>query len=122
MKISVVATRLEKDRILPRLANEFLGCNWIVSETPIETADLVYFFPYLEMARFLDWNKTPTACWYTHYEPDVKEKAKLWELTASKCDIRLTSAKMYYEELKRYGVTYLVTPPLERAKFEIISR
>lgn len=118
MKISVCATRIDADRILSRLASTFIDCKWIVSEEPDETADLVYFFPYLQMAKYLNWNKTPTICWYTHLDFAQPEKVKIWEATAKVCDVRLTSALKYKKMLDQYGPTFIVTPPLDLSKFK----
>jgi hypothetical protein len=119
MKIHIVAQRLEKERILPRLANLLANnTGWSISDTPDENADINYFFPYLELERFPHFKATKIAAWFTHIDYAQPEKVNMWERAAKRCDLRLTSAKMYYDELKKYGATELVTPPLDRDKFK----
>ena len=119
MKIHIIATRLEKDRILPRLANLLAdNTGWTIAEEPDEKADINLFFPYLELDRFPNFDKTPVAAWFTHIDYAQPDKVKMWEAAAKRCDIRFTSAKKYLPELKKYGATYLVTPPLDRTKFK----
>lgn len=122
MRIHIVATRLEKDRILPRLANALSeATNWTISEKPDPTADLNYFFPYLELENHPDFKDTPIAAWFSHYEVTTPQKMKLWDDAAKRCDIRITSARMYLDQLKKYGITYLATPPLDRDKFNLLD-
>ena len=123
MKIHIIATRLEADRILPRLVNLLAeGTNWTVSDKPDENADLNYFLPYLELDNHKSFNATKIAAWFTHKDISIPAKVKLWDDAAKRCDIRLTSAKMYYEDLKKYGPTFIVRPPLDRSKFDIKSK
>lgn len=119
MKIHIVATRLEKGRILPRLANELAKItNWTISNEPDSKADLNYFFPYLELENHPDFDATPIAAWFTHKDYAQPKKVEMWDRAAKRCDIRLTSAKLYLNDLKKYGATFLVTPPLDRKKFK----
>lgn len=119
MKIHIIAQRLEADRILPRLANLLADkTNWTISDSPDEFADINLFLPYLELDRFRNFDKTPVICWFTHYEDNVEDKAKIWEWAAKKSDVRLTSALKYYNMLIKYGPTYIVTPPLDHSKFK----
>ena len=122
MKIHIIAQRLDKDRILPRLANMLAdGTNWSISEEPDESADLNYFFPYLELERFPEFNSTPIAAWFTHIDYAQPEKVEMWNRAAKRCDIRLTSARKYYNELKQYGATHLVTPPVDFSMFKPVK-
>lgn len=118
MKIRIVASRLEADRILPRLARILSeGTGWELAEEPSEHVQLNLFLPYLELDRFKEFRATPIAAWFTHADVDVPEKMALWERSAQRCDIRFTSALIYYNMLKKYGPTYIVTPPLDHNKF-----
>lgn len=119
MKIHIIAQRLEADRILPRLANMLAdNTNWSISESPDEFADVNYFLPYLELDRFRTFNKTKIVAWFTHYETDVPDKQKIWLDAAKRCDVRLTSARKYYNMLIEFGPTFIVTPPLDTDKFK----
>ena len=119
MRIHIICQRLEKERILPRLGNLLAKqTNWAISDEPDKEADINYFFPYLELERFPNFNETPIAAWFTHKDFAQPKKVEMWDRVAKRCDIRLTSAKLYYDELKKYGATYLVTPPLDRNKFK----
>lgn len=114
MKIHIIAQRLEKERILPRLANSLVdGTNWTISDSPDETADINYFFPYLELDRFPNFKATKIVAWFTHIDYAQPDKVKMWEQAAKRCDIRLTSARKYLKELEPYGPSLLVTPPLD---------
>lgn len=120
MRIHIIAQRLEKERILPRLANQLARDNsYTISEEPDETADINYFFPYLELERFKTFEATPIAAWFTHIDYAQPEKVRMWNEAAERCDLRLTSARKYYEELKKYGATELATPPLDLNMFTI---
>lgn len=106
--------------LLKRLALPLAeSLNWSVGSSPIAETELNYFFPYLEMQPFVDFDKTPTAAWFTHHEdPEaVPGKDAIWQRVAETVDLRLTSAPMYRDELQSYGMTRLVTPPLDRKKF-----
>lgn len=119
MKVHIVATRLEKQRILPRLANLLAEQTlWSISDKPNAEADLNYFFPYLELENHPEFDATPIAAWFTHKDYAQPKKVEMWDRAAKRCDIRTTSAKIYYEDLKKYGATFLVTPPLDRDKFK----
>lgn len=120
MKIHVIAQRLEKERILPRLANSLVnGTSWTISDKPDDNADINYFFPYLELERYPNFDKTPIAAWFTHLDTAQPEKIEMWKRAAKRCDIRFVSARLYYDDLKKYGATYLVTPPLDLKLFDI---
>ena len=119
MKIHIIAQRLEKERILPRLANSLAnGTNWTLSEEPDENADINYFFPYLELDRFPDFDKTPIFAWFTHLDLAQPLKVLMWENAAKRCDVRLTSALKYKKMLDQYGPTFIVTAPLDLEKFK----
>jgi hypothetical protein len=119
MKIHIICTRLEADRIVPRLANLLAqGTNWTISEVPDETADLNYFFPYLELDNHKSFNATKIAAWFSHKDYAQPKKVTSWDNAAKRCDIRTTSAKKYFSELEKYGPTFIVSPPLDRNKFK----
>lgn len=119
MKCHIIAQRLEADRILPRLANMLSdNTNWSISDSPDEHADLNYFLPYLELDRFKSFNATPIMAWFSHYEENVPDKQKIWLDAAKRCDVRLTSARKYYDMLIEFGPTFIVTPPLDTSKFK----
>lgn len=119
MKIHIITQRLEADRILPRLANLLADkTNWTISDSPDDDADMNLFFPYLELDRFRTFDKTPISAWFSHYETDVPDKQKIWLDAAKRCDVRLTSARKYYDMLIEFGPTFIVTPPLDTSKFK----
>lgn len=117
MKIHIICSRLEADRIVPRLATSLANAtHWSIGESPDDNADLNYFFPYLEYPKN-GYKKTKTAAWFTHKETTVKAKDKEWIRVAKEVDLRTTSALMYLKDLEKYGTTVLVTTPLDRKKF-----
>jgi hypothetical protein len=121
MKIHIIAQRLEKERILPRLANSLVdGTGWTISDEPDIKADINYFFPYLELDRFKDFNITPIFAWFTHYDLAQPVKCQIWDSAAKRCSVRLTSALKYKKMLDPYGLTFIVTPPLDLGKFKPI--
>ena len=119
MKIHIVCSRLEADRILPRLAKSLAAnAGYSISETPDDNADLTYLLIYLEYPKN-GYYKTKTAALFSHLEENDLSKAQEWERVAKEVDIRTTWAKQYYEKLINYGVTFIVTPPLDSEKFSI---
>ena len=60
MRVHVVAERLSKDRILPRLARYLAGGNgWTASAEPDSSADANYFCNYITWRmNFNGWHDT----------------------------------------------------------------
>jgi hypothetical protein len=117
VKVNIVAAKIDNEkRILPRLARILAdGTGWSLSVKPSPKADVNYFFPYLEYA------KTPTqkVAWFTHKDIRGLEKTHRWDDVAQQVDLRLFSAPIYRSDLEQYGLTFQVTPPLDREKFRI---
>jgi hypothetical protein len=84
-----------------------------MNETPDPTADLNYFFPYLELERFSDFHDTPTAAYFSHYEEDNEHKTDLWQRFAPAVDLRIVTAQLYGEQVKQFGPTVLARPAVD---------
>ncbi len=88
MNVHLVWNEPQGDHIidrLMRLLSENTG--WSLSDRPDAGADLNHFGVYIDYAqRFSDWHKTPTACYFSHLEPDVPYKRFWWEQAAHLID------------------------------------
>lgn len=125
MHINIISRDAYKrnNRILGRLAQSLADdTGWAISNTPDPTADLNYFFPYLEVLNHLDFTETPTAAWFTHKDTYQKGKAELWDKAARAVHLRTTTVRQNMSGLSEFGSTVLVTPPLDRDKFKPNSR
>ncbi len=121
MRVRIILPQFEnQQRILPRLARALAdGTGWSLGSKADPAADLNYAFPYLAHERV----GTRTAAWFTHREDGNRQaKVQIWEGVAKQVDLRLTSARPYLRGLEAYGLTRLVTPPLDREKFRIAPR
>jgi len=119
MKVHIVCSRPRADRILPRLARYLADATgWSLSENPDPSADLVYFFNYLECSQNnRGWHDTPVAAWFTHYDAPNPSKAALWDLAAAAVDLRTVTAEQYAVLLRPHGPTVTVYPPVELDRF-----
>ncbi len=123
MRIHIICGRLHANRILQRMARVLADqTGWTLSEQPDRAADINYWFPYLEWERNKAFSDTLTAGWFSHRDAPHPVKADLWRRAAEAVNLRLTSARIYLEDLNKYGVTRLVTPPLDRDKFKPATR
>ena len=123
MKIHIVTEDAGRQTILGRLIASLIKApGYTVGPSPDPRADLNYFFPYLTWQRFQDWRTTKTAAWFSHQDVGRPEKERLWRACAAAVNLRLTSAQLYQRLLEPLGPTYLVTPPLDRAKFKLGKR
>jgi len=120
MRVHVITRDTKSDQILARLVRDLIDLpEWTFGSEPNPRAELNYYFPYLWYDGFTG---TPTAAWFTHRDGDWKDKANVWDTVAQAVTLRLTSAQMYLDALSEYGVTKLVTTPLDRKKFVIVPR
>jgi len=105
------------DKILPRLANTLARTRgWEVGRTPRGDADLNHFSVYIEYGEtYRNWNSTPTAAYFTHFEGYNRNKARWWEYTLKKVDLCITTSLMYKEMLINQGAkkVFQVHPPID---------
>lgn len=121
MRVHVIFREGNPEHILARLANALVErAGWSAGSAPDPTADVNYYFPYLEVDR--NWHDTKTAAWFTHRDDPHPGKVTKWTLAAADVDLRLTSARIYLPELETFGVSALVTPPVDCAAFDIKTR
>jgi hypothetical protein len=120
MRVHVVSVHHKGERILDRLAHPLGSMDgWTIGSTPDASADVNYFFPYLEYRKHRGFSATQTAAYFTHKDLSQPGKVNVWNEVAAAADLRLTSAELYIAELQHYGPTYKVTPPLEKEHFTI---
>ncbi len=115
MRVHIVCRQTRNDtRIIPRLARLLAeGTGWSLSGSPLRSADLNVFLPYLEAQPV----ETRTAAWFTHRDEGRDAKVEMWDQAAGAVGLRLTSARIYLPGLEAHGPSALVTPPLDREKF-----
>ena len=122
MKVQIVLSDYQNDLILPRLArclSETAG--WPMATRPNPNVDLNLFLVYIDYAESNStFTATPTAAWFTHLEKGHQLKEKWWRQAGKGVDLRLTSARMYADDLSQYGPTKQVRPPVDRNKFTIV--
>lgn len=118
MNVHLVSTDTESDQVLARLARDLMtGLGWTAGERPRKDADLNVFFPYLHWWNNKAFNKTRTAAWFTHRDTGNQSKSAMWEQAARAVTLRLTSARMYAQELLAHGPTEMIVPPVDHARF-----
>lgn len=112
------------DKILPRLAR-LLGSahGWEVGHTPNGTADINNFSCYIEYSEtYLNWNDTPTAAYFTHFEKDRVDKSHWWKQALERVDLCIVTSKMYRDMLLGQGakMVFQVHPPID-SRFIIVD-
>lgn len=117
MKVHIVAPEADETRLLYRLAKALAdGTDWTMGRAPIAGADLNYLLPYFTACA------TPFGGYFTHREDTIPSKVRVWNAQARRAKVRIVTAQQYYDELQGYGPTFLVTPPLDREKFNLKPR
>lgn len=120
-KVHIILPPFENwNRILPRKAKALQAATgWSLSSKPDPSADFNYFMPYLAYVPV----NTKAGAYFTHREDRKRQaKADLWDRVAEGLDLRLTSSRHNLPHLEPFGLTRLVTPPLDREKFCLAPR
>jgi len=116
VNIHIVCARLNADRVLPRLARTLAEeTGWTIGEAPNPSAELNYYFPYLELQRREALGRS--AAWFTHRDTANQQKAALWDDVARRVDLRTLSAGIYRDTLDKVGDVAMVRPAIERDRF-----
>lgn len=102
--------------VIDRLAEQLLSsrgtCGWTTGKQPDPQADLNYFFPYLDLAcLYPNFNETPIACYFSHYEENDARKAAWWSAAAERADFGVVTARQYADMLDI--PTALAHPPVD---------
>lgn len=119
MKIHIVCSNYESDRIIPRMFKDLANkAHFTISGEPDDTAQINYFSLYLEYPKE-GYTKTKTAALFSHREDNNKVKLSEWSRVANEIDLRLTWSKLYYDDLIKYGDTRIVTPYINLDEFKI---
>jgi len=122
LRVNVVCRNLNDDRVLPRFSRylrDHLG--WTLTAAPDSRADVVYLSGYFEAQLCKPWPSVPVASLFTHREeePPGNAKARLFDATAKRVDLRLAMCRLYAKPLSRYGPTIQPPLPVERDRFII---
>jgi len=120
MKVHQVCQNWQEDRIIPRMARalaERLG--WGLSAAVDPKADVVHLTGYFEATRLRPWPRQPVAAYFTHREeyPPNNAKARLFDATAKRVQLRIVTCRMYGEMVAQHGPTVEAAAPLERDHF-----
>jgi len=120
LRVNVICRNPSDDRVIPRFARylrDRLG--WTLTAAPRPGYDAYYLSAYFEVQVCRKWPDAPVAAYFTHREeqPPGNAKAKLFDRTAKRVDLRMATARMYAEYLEQFGPTVQVHPPVERERF-----
>lgn len=120
MKVNIVWVTPNGDRILDRLARLLAEqTGWSLSTRPDKSADLNYDMVYIDLAqRFTDWQFTPWAAYFSHYEPDTPYKKLWWDTALPLTQVQTATASQYLPLLNN---PVMITPPIEPC-FKIMER
>ncbi len=122
VRVNIVLGKYDnQQRIMPRKARVLADATgWSIARQADPSADLNYFFPYLERKGPVEGI---TAAYFTHREDKRRQaKADHWDRVARAVNLRLTSSQHNLPYLEPFGRTVRVIPPLDREKFCIVER
>ena len=124
LRVNIVCRNLKDDRVIPRFARylrDALG--WTLTAAPDPHADIIYLSGYFEAQLCKPWPSVPVAAMFTHREetPPGNAKAKLFDSTAKRVQLRVAMCRLYAKPLSKFGLTIQPPLPLERDRFVIVS-
>ena len=123
MRVNVVCRNMDADRVIPRFARYLADrLGWTLTRTPEPGHDVTYLAGYFEAQVCTPWPTGPVGAYFTHREEATPAKARLFDGTAERVQLRVATARMYAELLEGYGLTVQVRPPVERGRFVIAER
>ena len=120
--VNVLCRNLNDDRVIPRFARYLRDVNgWTLTARVEASAQAVYLSGYFETQILKRWPDVPVMAYFTHREEDPpgNEKARLFDRVAAQVDVRIATAGMYADYLRKFGPTVQVHPPVERKKFTL---
>jgi len=88
---------------------------WHAGHGPNGSADLNYFSVYIEYSEtYLNWNETPTAAYFTHFERNRADKSRWWKQALERIDLCIVTSKLYRDMLLSQGAKRVsqVHPPI----------
>lgn len=119
MKIHIIADLSKPTDIIPRLFTTLAEhAHFTISDMPDDSSDINYFSLYLLYPQ-IPYTKTKTCALFSHRELNVPSKLSEWERVAKLVDLRLTWSQLYYNDLIKHGKTEIVTPFIDREKFNL---
>ncbi len=121
-RISVICRNPGEDRIIPRMARALRDVNgWLLGAAPDPTADAIYLSAYFESQTLKERPAVPVAGYLTHREeePPGNAKARLFDQMAQRLDLRVTTCRLYADQVRQWGPTIQATAPLERERFNL---
>lgn len=113
MHIHIVCQNWKEDRVIPRMARALRDAlGWTLGLNQDPAADVTYLLGYFEASRMKPWPNGLTAAYFTHREeePAGNAKARLFDGTAKRVDLRVAMCRLYGDTLSAYGPT--IVPPL----------
>ena len=121
MNVHIICRDLNEDKILPRLAKTLAErTGWTLSESPDPKADLNYWMIYITYAESnSDFKATPTAAYFSHYEPDSPFKAHWWGDASNAVDGCILTARKYDIMLPSHTPKFFVRPPVDANLFTL---
>jgi hypothetical protein len=121
-RISVICRNPGEDRIIPRMARALRDVNgWLLGAAPDPTADAIYLSAYFESQTLKERPAVPVAGYLTHREenPPGNAKARLFDQMAQRLDLRVTTCRLYADQVRQWGPTIQAAAPLERERFNL---
>jgi hypothetical protein len=128
MRVHIVYASPQADSILGRLSRDLAkGTGWTLSRTPEKDAinywtSFVLLCQHVAKQHIDKRSLEPYATWFFHPVRRTTQDAMRWGGLQQRAALRVITAPQYELELQRYGPTALVTPPLDREKFQIVER
>jgi predicted O-methyltransferase YrrM len=125
VQINILCRNPNEDRIIPRLSRYLRdGLGWMLTATPVKSADVYYLSLYFEGGLLPRGNTKPVAAYFSHREEDAASagKARVFDTMAARVDLRIVTAGLYAEMVVPCGPTAQIPPPVERERFTIGPR
>lgn len=125
LAVNILCRNLNEDRVIPRFSRYLRdGLGWMLTATPVKTADVYYLSCYLEEGLLPKGNNKPVAAYFTHreVEPPNGPKTRQFDRLAQTIGLRVATAALYARPLSDCGYTAQIRPPVERERFTIPAR
>lgn len=107
-------------RVLTRMSHALARAHgWTVSGTPVATAAINLFMPYIHAVHKRRWEYTPSAAWFTHREDTRSIKVKWWQQAVDVVDLPLVTTRLWDDDFRTPPT--LVRPYVGR-QFELYER
>jgi len=122
----MVCRNWQDDRIIPRMARAMADrLGWGLGKAVDPHADVLHLTGYFEAQLVSPWPKHQrVAAYFSHREeePPGNAKARLWDETAGRVQLRVATCRLYADQLAPYGRTAICAAPLDRDHFRLARR